>query len=96
MARFLQVINTILYKSIIYQSYYLLLVACTKDQLLAFIFNNHSSCVNLLLHLVLCGDGVYICKIMKNKVACHAVADKLLAKFSPRELWQSETEKLGD
>ena len=96
MARFLQVINTILYKSIIYQSYYLLLVACTKDQLLGFIFNNHSSLAHLLLHLVLYGDGVYICKIMKNKVACHAVADKLLAKSSPRELWQSETEKLGD
>ena len=71
---------------------YLLLVACTKDQLLGFTFNNRSSFVNSLLHLVLCGDGVYICKIKKNKVLFHAVADKLLAKWSPRELWQAETE----
>ena len=35
-------------------------------------------------------------KFKKNEVPCHAVADKLLAKWSPRELWQSETEKLGD
>ena len=39
---------------------YLPLVFCTKDQLLGFIFNNHNSFVNSLLHLVLCGDGVYI------------------------------------
>ena len=75
---------------------YLPLVACTKDQLLGSIFNNRGSFVNSSLHLVLCGDGVYICKIKKNKVPCHAVADKLLAKWSPMELWQSETEKLGD
>ena len=95
--RFLQVINTpIIYNSIIYQSYYLPLVACTKDQLLNFIFQNHSSFVNLLLHLFWCGDGIYICKIKKNKVACQAVAERLLAKWSPRELWQSEKEKLRD
>ena len=75
---------------------YLPLVTCTKDQLLGFIFNDCSSFVNSLLQLVLSGDGVYICKIKKNKVACHAVAEKLLAKLSPRELWQSETEKPGD
>ena len=33
-----------------------------------------------------------LCKIKKNKVPCHAVADKLLAKWSSGELWQSETE----
>ena len=38
---------------------------------------------------------IYV-KLKKNKVTCHAIADKLLAKWSPRELWQSETEKLGD
>ena len=75
---------------------YLPLNACTKDQLLGFIFNSCSSFVNSLQHLVLCGDGAYICKIKRNKVLCHAVADKLLAKWSPRQFWQSETEKLGD
>ena len=75
---------------------YLPLVACRKDQLLGFIFNNCSSFVNSLLHLVVFDDGIYICKIKKNKVPWHAVADKLLAKWSPKELWQSETEKLGD
>ena len=49
-----------------------------------------------LLHLVVCDDDIYICKIKKNKVPWHAVADKLLAKWSPKELWQSDTEKLGD
>ena len=65
---------------------YLLLVAFTKDQLLGFIFNNRSLFVNSLLHLVLCGDGVYICKIKKSKVPSHAVTDKPLAKWLPREL----------
>ena len=31
-------------------------------------------------------------KIKKNKVLFHAVADKLLAKWSPRELLRAETE----
>ena len=53
---------------------YLPLVACTKDRLLGFILNNHSSFVNSSLHQILCGNGVYICKIKKNKVPCHAVA----------------------
>ena len=65
---------------------YLPLVACIIDQLLGFIFNNRSSFVNSSQHVVLCGDSVYICKIKKNKVPCHAVADKLFAKWSPREL----------
>ena len=69
-----------------FHSCYLPLVALTKDQLLGFIFNNHSSFVNSLLHLFLCGDVVHICKIKKTKVPCHAVADKLLAKSSPGEL----------
>ena len=34
----------------------------------------------------LCGDGVYICKIKENIVSCHAVADKLLVEWLPREL----------
>ena len=46
------------------------------------------------MHLVFCGDGVYICKIKKNKVPCHVVADKLLPKWSLRELWRSETEAM--
>ena len=50
---------------------YLPLVAFTKDYLLGFIFNNRSSFVNSLLHLVSCGDGVDIWKIKKNKVPCH-------------------------
>ena len=75
---------------------YLPLVACAKNQLVGFIFNNRSSFVNSSLYLVLSGDGVYLCKIEKNKVPCHAAADKLLDKRSSRELWQSETEKLGD
>ena len=60
---------------------------------LGFIFNNRSSFVNSLLHLVLSGNGVYICKIKKNKVPCHAVADKILAKWSPRELWATRDKK---
>ena len=75
---------------------YLPLVVCTKDQLLGFNLNNLSSFIHSLLYLVLYVDGVYVCKIKKNKVPCHAVADKMLAKWSPRELWQSETEKLSD
>ena len=71
---------------------HLALVASTKDQLLGFIFNNCSSFVNSSLHLVLSDDSVYICKIKKNKAPCHVVADKLLAKWSPRELWRSQTE----
>ena len=66
---------------------YLPLVACTKDQLLGFIFSNCSSFKNSLLHLVLCRGGFYICKIKKNKVPCNAVANKLLIKQLPRELW---------
>ena len=83
-------------KGIIFHLCYLPSVACTKDQLLGFIFNNRSSFVNSSLYLVLCGDGVYVCIIEKNKVSCNAVADKLLAKWLARELWQSETEKLVD
>ena len=75
-------------KGTIFHLCYLPLVAGTKDQLLGFIFNNHSSFVNSSLHLVLCGDGVYISKIKKNKVPCNTVADKLLAKWSSRELLQ--------
>ena len=40
-----------------------------KDQLyttVGFIFNNYSSFVNLLLPLILCGDGVYAYKIKKK------------------------------
>ena len=60
------------------------LVACMKDQLLGFIFNNRSLFVNSSLNLILCGHGVCICKIKKNKVPYHAVADNLLAKWSPK------------
>ena len=66
-----------------------------KDRLLGFIFNNHSSFVNSLLHLVLCGDGVYICKIKKKKVPCHAVADKLLPN-GHQENCDNHRQKLGD
>ena len=79
-------------RGIIFHLCYLPLVACTKDQLLGFIFNKSSSFENSLLHLVFCGDVVYICRIKKNKVPCHVVADKLLVKLSRRELWQSETD----
>ena len=58
--------------------------------------NNCSSFVNSSLDLVLCGDGVYMCTIKENKVPCHAGAHKLLVEWSPRELWQLETENLGD
>ena len=44
--------------------------------ILGFIFNNYSPFVNPSLHLIFCGDGVYICKIKKNMVSCHAIADK--------------------
>ena len=45
-----------------------------------------------LQHLILCRDGVYICKsclckIKKNKVPCHVVTGKLLVEYFPRELW---------
>ena len=70
----------------IFQLCYLPLVACTKDQLLGFIFNNRSTFVHSSLHLVLCGDDVYICKIKENNVPCHAVADKPSGKWPPREL----------
>ena len=49
-------------------SFYLPLVNYTKDKWLGFIFSKWSSFVNSLLHLVLCGDGVCIRKIKKNKV----------------------------
>ena len=41
--------------------------------ILGFIFNVYSSFVNPLLHLILC-------------VSCHAVADKLLVEWLPRDL----------
>ena len=55
-------------------------------------FINYILSVNSLPHLILCGYGVAICKIYHNKikekeVPCHVVADKLLAKWSPKELW---------
>ena len=37
---------------------------------------------------MLCDDDVFICKIKKIKFPFHAVADKLLAEWLPRELWQ--------
>ena len=48
-----------------------------------------------------CCDGVYICKschskVKKNKVSCHAVPDKLLDEWSPRELQPPEAEDLSD
>ena len=49
--------------------------------LLGFIFSNYSSFVNSSLFLILCGDDVYICKSKKNKVRCHAVADKVLVSW---------------
>ena len=61
--------------------------SCFTD-IIGFIFNNYSSFVNQTLHLNLCGDEVYICKIKKNMVSCYAVADKLLVQWLPRELWQ--------
>ena len=50
-----------------------------------FIFNNYISFINPSLQLTLCHDGVYICKIKKNMVSCHSVADKLLVEQLPRE-----------
>ena len=47
----------------------------TTSYILGFIFNNYSSFVNPLLHLILCCDGVYICKIKKIRVSSHTVAD---------------------
>ena len=70
--------------------------ACTEDQLLVTVtVIGYSSFVNSSLHLILCGDGVYICKVKKNKVPCHAVAGKVLVKWLPRESW-TEIENLGD
>ena len=64
-------------------------ISCTKDELLGFIFNNYSSFVNLLLHMILSGDSVYICKIKKNKVPYHTIADKLLVEWLPKENYGS-------
>ena len=47
---------------------------------------NGCSFVNSSLRLILCGDGVYICKIKKIMVSRHAVADKLLDEWLPREI----------
>ena len=58
------------------------------SNILDFIFHNYSSFVNPSLHLILCSGGVYICKIKKNMVSCHAATDKLLVEWLPRELWQ--------
>ena len=38
-------------------------------------FNNYTSFVNPSLHLILCGDGGFVCKNKKNIVSSHAVAD---------------------
>ena len=55
--------------------------------ILGFIFSNYRSFVNPSLHLIFFGDGVYyICKIKKNMVSCHAIADKLLIEWLPGEL----------
>ena len=62
--------------------------------ILGFIFNNYSSFVNPSLLLILCGDGVCICKIKKTMVSCRAVADKLLVKWLPRELWQLQKQRM--
>ena len=56
--------------------------------ILGFTFNNYISFVNPSHHLILCSDGVYICKIKKNMVSCHAVPEKLLVEWLPKELWQ--------
>ena len=60
-----------------------------------FILNPYDSFVNSLLHQI-DFDGVYTCKschskFKKNKVSCHAVADKLSVKRLAMELWQLET-----
>ena len=55
---------------------------------IGFIFNNCSSFVNPSQHLIFCGDGVYVCKIKKNVVSCHAVAEELFVEWLPKELWQ--------
>ena len=76
--------------------------AYIKDQLYTrFIFNNYSSFVNLLLHLVrsyvvmlFTYVEVASVKLKKNKIPCHAVADKLLGKWSPRDIHTSEKENL--
>ena len=59
---------------------------------LGYIFNNYSSFVNPLLHLILCEDSVHICKIKKNLVSCHTVADKLLV--DNYELWQLQKQRM--
>ena len=55
---------------------------------------NGCSFVNPSLHLILCGDSVYICKTKENMVSCHAVADKLLDEWLPREIWQLQKERM--
>ena len=57
---------------------YLTLGACTYERSFTrFNFNSYSSFVNSLLQLILCDDGVHICKgyqsKVKRKVLCHAV-----------------------
>ena len=68
---------------------------CTKDQLR----DGLSSIVTVLCKFICAPDvieDVYICKSCdnkknNNKVPCHSVA-RLLVEWSPRELWQLETE----
>ena len=73
-------------RAIIFHACYLRLVACTKHQLIGFIFNNVSLFVNPWLDF-LCGDDVNINKIKKNKFLCHAVTGKLLVEWSLKKLW---------
>ena len=80
----------------------LFLVRCLYKRSLTwrFILNPYDSFVNSLLHLI-DYDGVYTCKschtkFKKNKVSCHAVADKLSVKRLPMELWQLETVLLAN
>ena len=73
-------------RAIIFHACYLRLVACTKHQLIGFIFNNVSLFVNPWLDF-LCGDDVNINKIKKNKFLYHAVAGKLLVEWSLKKLW---------
>ena len=60
---------------------------------LAFVFNSCRSFVNPLLQLIVCVDGVYICKIRKNVVSCHAVADKLLVEWLYQENYDNYRNK---
>lgn len=72
-------------------SFVLFTIRCLyKRSVTRAVSNNKISFVNSLLHLIICRDGIHICKnyhiqVKKNKVPSHAVADKLFPGFSLRD-----------